>query len=96
MARALQVFDTDRGFQILGGDNETDTSEAKIHFRKGDGPDSLVKVWVYPIGKDPIKVNEETIRNSHLRVVTINQAGAFGVQVTHTGAAPFWAAGFQK
>lgn len=96
MARALQVFDTDRGFQILGGDNETDTSEAKIHFRKGDGADSLVKVWVYPIGKDAIRINEETLKDNQLRVVNIRQRGAFGVQVTHTGDAPFWAAGFQK
>ena len=96
MARALQVFDTDRGFQILGADNETDTSEVKIHFRKGDGPKAHAKVWVYPIGKDPIEINNELVADSHLRVVTINRRGPFGVQVTHTGNAPFWAAGFQK
>jgi cell wall-associated NlpC family hydrolase len=100
MARALQTFDTDRGFQILGADNETDESEVKIHFRKGDGGQVLAKTWVYPINGDHYEINNDMINDTDLRVVTIDgrqQRGAFAVQVTHKEqSVPFWAAGFQK
>ena len=104
MARSLQSYDTDRGFQILGADNETDDSTVSIHFRKGDGHPVLVKVWIYPLGGELFSINDERVSDSRLRVVNIKATGVkgvrgpFAVQVTHKAdvAVPFWASGSQR
>ena len=97
VARELKVFNSDRGLQITGADNETEDSTVSLQFRKGDGAPTTVKVWIYPVDTAPFQMTPVDIRDNLFRVVTIDRLGPFGIQVTRTDdTAPFWITALQK
>jgi len=100
VARELKVFNSDRGFQIIGADNENEDSTVAIHFRKGKGQVAEVKVWIYPDDEDPISIFSQKINDTKYHVVDIDYnkiKGPFGLQVTRTDdTAPFWITALQK